>query len=184
MPTHRREYGDRTWLPPLNAAMVEEAFGGTPLKLVVKTHPNAEWEVFRELLPDHPQVRLLTEMDVDANTLLHLADALISDYSSAVFDYAILRRPIYFLAPDIDRYDARRGLYDPYDTLTGGRQHGDWPSLLALIRAELASGSGAPEGLANVNRVADYCANNEQPDACARIAAHIISRTTRSSARA
>ncbi|MEU3981252.1 bifunctional glycosyltransferase family 2 protein/CDP-glycerol:glycerophosphate glycerophosphotransferase [Streptomyces sp. NPDC026672] len=39
------------------------------------------------------------------------ADALITDYSSAMFDYAVLDRPIIVFAPDWDIYSAVRGTY-------------------------------------------------------------------------
>ncbi len=39
------------------------------------------------------------------------ADALVTDYSSAMFDYAVLDRPIIAYAPDWDIYSAVRGTY-------------------------------------------------------------------------
>jgi CDP-glycerol glycerophosphotransferase len=39
------------------------------------------------------------------------ADVLITDYSSIMFDYAVLDRPIVIHAPDWDAYSARRGTY-------------------------------------------------------------------------
>jgi CDP-glycerol glycerophosphotransferase len=172
LPTHRREYGDAAWLPALSRDQLDQSLGSdTNVRLLVKTHPNADWEVYRERLPDDPRVRLLRETDVDVNALLHIADGVISDYSSVVFDYAILRRPIYFLAPDIDRYDADRGLYDPYATLTGGRQHADWPSLLTALATD--------EGMVNWRRVADYCRMNSEPETCRRITQAILAAVTR-----
>jgi CDP-glycerol glycerophosphotransferase len=39
------------------------------------------------------------------------ADVLLTDYSSIMFDYAVLDRPIVIHAPDWDEYRARRGVY-------------------------------------------------------------------------
>ena len=36
---------------------------------------------------------------------------MISDYSSIMFDYSILERPIYSYAYDIEEYKEKRGLY-------------------------------------------------------------------------
>ena len=45
------------------------------------------------------------------NPLLAVTDLLITDYSSIMFDYACLRRPIVIFAHDIPAYNAARGTY-------------------------------------------------------------------------
>ncbi|MCI8383986.1 MAG: hypothetical protein HFJ33_03865 [Clostridia bacterium] len=45
------------------------------------------------------------------NDLLMIADLLISDYSSVVWDYAILERPIFCFGYDYDKYFKERGTY-------------------------------------------------------------------------
>ncbi|KAD4007144.1 glycosyltransferase [Arthrobacter yangruifuii] len=47
----------------------------------------------------------------EVNDLYLASDALVTDYSSAVFDYGVLGRPIYLLAPDLADYRRTRGLY-------------------------------------------------------------------------
>ncbi|MFM9367032.1 CDP-glycerol glycerophosphotransferase family protein [Streptomyces sp. Da 82-17] len=47
----------------------------------------------------------------DVSELLCLADVLVTDYSSIMFDYALLDRPIVLFAPDLDAYAAERGSY-------------------------------------------------------------------------
>jgi len=47
----------------------------------------------------------------DVTTLLLLADALVTDYSSLMFDYALLDRPMVFFAPDLEDYSRSRGTY-------------------------------------------------------------------------
>lgn len=51
------------------------------------------------------------------NDLLKIADILISDYSSVVFDYSILERPILCYGYDYDDYIAERGLYTDLEKL-------------------------------------------------------------------
>ncbi|MGZ0710503.1 CDP-glycerol glycerophosphotransferase family protein (plasmid) [Coraliomargarita sp. W4R53] len=48
----------------------------------------------------------------DTAQLLLAADALITDYSSVMFDYSVTGKPIYFFVPDIDHYRGElRGFY-------------------------------------------------------------------------
>jgi CDP-glycerol glycerophosphotransferase len=68
------------------------------------------------------------------------ADLLVTDYSSIMFDYAVLDRPIAIHAPDWEVYRARRGTY--FDLLTEG------PGPVARTDAELIelvnAGPGRP----------------------------------------
>lgn len=45
------------------------------------------------------------------NDLYIISDMMISDYSSAFFDYSILDRPMFCFAYDMDEYKEKRGLY-------------------------------------------------------------------------
>jgi CDP-glycerol glycerophosphotransferase len=47
----------------------------------------------------------------DITPLYHLSDALVTDYSSVMFDYALLHRPMIFHVPDYDDYVGSRGAY-------------------------------------------------------------------------
>jgi len=171
LPTHRHEYGEESWLPALTEQEVDAALGGSNVRLLVKPHPLANRDVYERSLPKHPAVTLLRENAVDVNCLMHVADSLVTDYSSAVFDYSILGRPVQFFAPDVDRYTNVRGLYDSYDSLTGGEHHRDWPGLLNALRADEAGADGS--GARTVRLVAAYCRNNLEPEVCERLTARV-----------
>ncbi|MDN3425800.1 bifunctional glycosyltransferase family 2 protein/CDP-glycerol:glycerophosphate glycerophosphotransferase [Microbacterium sp. APC 3898] len=47
----------------------------------------------------------------DIQELYLLSDMLITDYSSVMFDYALLKRPILLYCYDLDEYVTRRGMY-------------------------------------------------------------------------
>jgi CDP-ribitol ribitolphosphotransferase len=47
----------------------------------------------------------------DVNELMLISDVLVSDYSSVIYEFALLGRPILFLAPDEGAYDIERGFY-------------------------------------------------------------------------
>ncbi|HEF3794848.1 TPA: CDP-glycerol glycerophosphotransferase family protein [Campylobacter jejuni] len=48
---------------------------------------------------------------IDTNELLGIVDVLITDYSSVLFDFMSLNRPIIFFLYDYDNYKNNRGLY-------------------------------------------------------------------------
>ncbi len=62
------------------------------------------------------------------------SDALVTDYSSVMFDYAHLNRPIVVLAPDWDTYRTVRGVV--FDLLSG--RPGETPGAVAMDTDELA----------------------------------------------
>jgi CDP-glycerol glycerophosphotransferase len=68
------------------------------------------------------------------------ADVLVTDYSSVMFDFAVLDRPIVVHAPDWDEYRSRRGVY--LDILTEG------PGVVTATEEELVAAlrSGAAWG--------------------------------------
>lgn len=51
------------------------------------------------------------------NDLIKVSDILVSDYSSIVFDYSIMERPIFCYGYDYDTYSAERGLYTDLEQL-------------------------------------------------------------------
>lgn len=51
--------------------------------------------------------------------LLPVADLLITDYSSIIFEYSIYKKPMLFYAPDMEAYGVERGFYLDYKKLPG-----------------------------------------------------------------
>lgn len=56
------------------------------------------------------------------------ADAFITDYSSSIWDWAMLRKPGFLFTPDLSDYEKDRGLYSPIET---------WPFPYAKTNEEL-----------------------------------------------
>jgi CDP-ribitol ribitolphosphotransferase len=79
--------------------------------LAVKAHPN----VARDDLPSQG-FDVVIDPDEDMNELLAATDVLVTDYSSAVFEFALLRRPIVYLVGDIDAYARDPGLAVDFET--------------------------------------------------------------------
>jgi CDP-glycerol glycerophosphotransferase len=51
------------------------------------------------------------DINEDIQELYLMADILMTDYSSVMFDYSILKRPIIFYTYDLDDYCDNRGFY-------------------------------------------------------------------------
>ena len=50
----------------------------------------------------------------DIHELMVVSDVLVTDYSSAIFEFSLLERPIVFFAPDHEAYERERGFYLDY----------------------------------------------------------------------
>lgn len=51
----------------------------------------------------------------DMNDVLMAADVLVTDYSSSIFEFSLLRRPVLFFVPDLEEYTESRSFYRPFD---------------------------------------------------------------------
>ncbi|WP_282083241.1 bifunctional glycosyltransferase/CDP-glycerol:glycerophosphate glycerophosphotransferase [Streptomyces tendae] len=107
MPTHR-EY-QPGFTPPLDLGRFARELG-PDVTLLVRGH------YFYGNSPHVNELRRTGRVvDVSGHArveeLYLAADALITDYSSAMFDYAVLDRPIISYVPDWDVYSAVRGTY-------------------------------------------------------------------------
>jgi CDP-glycerol glycerophosphotransferase len=82
----------------------------------------------------HPQIFDVCEYPSVEDILL-AADVLITDYSSVMFDYAVLDRPIAIFAPDWETYRAERGVYLDVFTEGPGIPTSSEDQLVELIRS-------------------------------------------------
>lgn len=71
----------------------------------------------------------------DVSDLFLAADALITDYSSVMFDFSVTGKPIYFFTPDLDRYrQVLRGFYFDLLPVAPGPVVQDASELIELVR--------------------------------------------------
>ena len=98
---YRIDWGDM--IPRL-----ERMFGNKRVTLLLRLHPNLIGKADTSSLINHPSVIDMTRYH-DMQELLCISDMLITDYSSSMFDYAMLRRPCMLYATDVAQYD--RGYY-------------------------------------------------------------------------
>jgi len=69
----------------------------------------------------------------ELNELFTLADILVTDYSSSIFEWALLRRPLVLLVPDLEQYVSDTGLYLDYRTEIIGTLVTDTDGVAAAI---------------------------------------------------
>lgn len=91
---------------------------GSEAVLLVKHHPFVK---VRPQIPENCRDCIFDVTDsMKIEELLCVSDLCISDYSSLVFEYSLMERPMIFFAPDMEDYKDWRGFYYPYEEMTPG----------------------------------------------------------------
>lgn len=120
--------------------------------LVLKTHPNLD----PRLVP-REGFDVVVDPRTEINDVLAASDVLVTDYSSSIFEWALLRRPLVVLAGDLAEFERDPGLYldirhdligelvdDPDDLPAAiARATVDGPAWDAFIAAHLGGCDGA-----------------------------------------
>ncbi|MDO4475389.1 MAG: CDP-glycerol glycerophosphotransferase family protein [Lachnospiraceae bacterium] len=117
-PTFRGRVADGITADRLDAEAFYRALGEEYV-LITKHHP------VTKKLPELPE-ELVGSFVYDATRslsiedLLLVSDVCISDYSSLIYEYSLLERPMLFFAYDLEEYYDWRGFYYSYEELTPG----------------------------------------------------------------
>lgn len=100
---------------------------------IVRPHPFVQEPLD---IPPSLRDRILDgrNLDVDTNDLLLVVDLLITDYSSVIYEFSTLNRPMLFFAYDLETYAAERGFYQPYEAFVPGRIVRTFEELIDAIR--------------------------------------------------
>lgn len=106
---------------------------------VFKWHPST-YETLRQSNPsmfrdpkyDGFFYDLSAEQDID--TILPAVDILVTDYSSVIFDFSLLNRPVVFFARDLEQYIHDRGFYYETEEYLYGPLVNDTDALIEAIR--------------------------------------------------
>ncbi|MDE7298307.1 MAG: CDP-glycerol glycerophosphotransferase family protein [Lachnospiraceae bacterium] len=123
--------GDYRFETAMDFGKMKEALGGEYV-LLVKYHymvrEHTDWNRWPDFVYE-------AEEGADISELYLLADLLITDYSSAMFDYSLLGRPMYFFAYDLEAYrDELRGFYCDLEKEAPGPVVTTTEELIAAIR--------------------------------------------------
>ncbi|WP_433724099.1 bifunctional glycosyltransferase/CDP-glycerol:glycerophosphate glycerophosphotransferase [Actinoplanes sp. CA-051413] len=129
-PTHRE------WLPPGQQVLDIDAFAdrlGPDTVLLVRAH------YFHVTAAQRTGARRGRILDVSAYPVVEdlylAADVLITDYSSAMFDFAVLDRPVVIFAPDWPAYRELRGTYFDLMELPPGAVATTFAELVEVFRS-------------------------------------------------
>lgn len=108
---------------PLDYGKLKEAFGDEYV-LVLKLHP---FTAKKYSLTEEETEKYGDDFVFDGSnfikieTALCAADILIADYSSLIFEYSLLEKPMLFYAYDLDEYDRDRSFYFDYKSFIPGK---------------------------------------------------------------
>ena len=107
---------------------------GDGYAVLLKLHPFVRDAL--EIPPDLAPFAIDASADPDLNELMLISDVLVTDYTSAIYEFALLGRPIAFLAPDEDAYERERGFYLDFPGDLPGPVFETTADLAAAIRAD------------------------------------------------
>lgn len=107
-PTFRSGYGLDAYDIDFNLVLKEfEKKYKCNFKIFVRMHPNVSKANIEKLIVNDKIINATSYYDI--NDLLIASDFLITDYSSVMFDYGLMKKPVFLYASDVDKYD--RGFY-------------------------------------------------------------------------
>ena len=119
-PTFRGKASDPADLDNESMSRLQEKLGDEWLVLI-KHHPHDD------ATATNPRYR--SNCSISSEHLLPVVDFLITDYSTVVLDFLAYRRPFILYAPDLEEYEATRGFFVDYRSitknLTGDAEHLD-----------------------------------------------------------
>ncbi|HFI0297836.1 TPA: CDP-glycerol glycerophosphotransferase family protein [Streptococcus suis] len=129
-PTFRGDYADNIpldfSLPIDNVIKILEDKVGCKVFVLNRAHYNSKSRLY---VSSKYQNQVLDVTDYpDMQELLAASDMLITDYSSSMWDFSLLKRPCILYVPDLVSYDSDRGMYTPIE---------DWPGYIAQNPNEL-----------------------------------------------
>ena len=159
-PTFRGRGRGKRPSPGLDIPRLRAALPATDA-LLLKTHPNLD-----RRLVSTDGFDMVVDQRFDLNDLLVASDVVITDYSSSIFDAALLRLRLLLLVDDLEAYERDPGLYLDYRTELIGTQVVDTDGAIeALLQdrfdlapydAFIARHLGASDGAASARFVEHF----------------------------
>lgn len=99
-------------------------------KIIIRVH-----YLIAEQIDINNENVIVAKEQADINDLMIIADCLLTDYSSVMFDYANLKRPIIFYAYDLKEYEKKtRGFYQDYKMMICGKNIKNTNDLIKILK--------------------------------------------------
>lgn len=93
-----------------------ERFGGE-WRIVLRYHPSMAKDYAKSAVKGTKKHHVIEATDVlDMQELIALTDVAITDYSSWIYDFILMRKPGFIYAVDLEKYNTERGFYYPIET--------------------------------------------------------------------
>ncbi len=129
--------------------------------LLIKLHPHlVKGFNARTFAPDYMKdFAIKPHPAYPIENLLCAADIVISDYSSLIFEYSLLERPMIFFAYDLEEYDGSRSFYYDYESFIPGPIVKDTDGIIYEVRKS-ENGFDASEITAFRNKFMSACDGN------------------------
>lgn len=128
-PTFRGNIYKGFYAVPFDVTKIIEALGDEYV-IIYKFHPLLK----NTLLAQHE--RVINMNHEDTHELFTISDILISDFSSIIFDYALLEKPMYFFVPDLQEYLDDVGCFVDYQKLPGTICHNEDELIHAISKPQ------------------------------------------------
>lgn len=165
-PTYRQfiKYTDYKLNEKLLKASLKKRFGGDWI-ILYRLHPMVKGNFDN---PKHDVMNVSSYNDMQE--LLYIADVLITDYSSSMWDFSHTRKPCFLFATDLKSYKSERDFYTDIHT---------WPFILAENNKELSQkiiNYDNEKYIADVENYLKDCGNYENGSACRKVAKLMISK--------
>jgi CDP-glycerol glycerophosphotransferase len=126
-PTWRDGEADPTVPAQQDWDRIEQFCERTNSVLVIRPHPKSVGDYHHS----SSRIRILTGAELpEIMPLLWGVDVLVTDYSSILFDFSVTGNPILYLSPDLEHYEATRGLYIDYADICSGQPLTNWTELI------------------------------------------------------
>ncbi len=92
---------------------------GEEYLVIASLHPHMHFSFRQDTTQHDAAVLRSTDLRMSTQELMIAADLLVADYSSLIFEYLLLNKPLVLYVPDIEVYTEKRGFYLSYEDIPG-----------------------------------------------------------------